>query len=589
MLAYKQTAELDVAKLLTKYIAQHYSDHEAAKHREACHEFGEEREALRLALREERATLEQLQHYYHRLDNVAAHFPISVRDTKFTFVWYDSMSTKKKCTQSNLALERSATIFNMAAAYASQAGNYRQMMTEDGTKQASLNFLWAAACFRQLRTAFVPILGDPITADLSLAVVSALEKLMEAEAQELWLSQAEAKAMKKSLPGLTQGTLSLWQEAQRFISAGNLGQILPAKVLHQVDMRICWLTANAQRHYISHPDWLDVTVDPGKAIARLRIAVEELGKARTIAKKHLDQSIQQQLALAAAEVDSQLQGLEKDNDTIYLDVIPLAGQLDAIKPLVMIKPAELSLSGSFGDKDEQTDDLWESLVSVDEYAAVRSFKEQEQQISPQLVQELGGTMTEHTAKAHEQLRALGLPHALEGLNTPSGEIPQSMLKKISAMHATGGVEGLEAAVRGIQVKVDNRAKILSSCDDIIKREAEEDARYRAQYGPKWTAKPSDVKAVRLRKEWTATKKLWNQEAEKLEKIESQIRGARPELKMVSAPVDDIIKQIPSSLGAPNPSVAAEVVEVSTQVRVTNFSCYLCSCENGIDTLAPWNS
>eukprot|EP01043_Picozoa_sp_COSAG02_P030159 COSAG02_NODE_1913_length_10405_cov_3.734330_6_plen_581_part_00 len=569
VLGYKQTAELDMAKHLTKYIAQKYSEREAAKHREACHEFGEEREALRLALREERATLEQLQHYYHRLDNVAAHFPISARDTKFTFVWYDSISTKKKCAQCNLALERSATIFNMATAYASKAGNYRQMMTEDGTKQASRNFVWAAACFHQLRTAFVPILGDPITSDLSLAVVSALEKLMEAEAQELWLSQAEAKGMKKSLPGLTQGALSLWQEAQRFISAGNLGQVLPPKVLHHIDMRIRWLTANSHRHYISHPDWLDVTVDPGKAIARLRIAVEELGKAHAIAKKQLDQSIQEQLALSSAEIASQLKDLEKDNETIYLDVIPLAGQLEPIKPLVMIKAAELSLSGSFGGNGEQTDDLWESLVSVDEYAAVQSFKEQEQQLSPQLVQELGGTMTEHTAKAQEQLRALGLPHALDGLNTPSGEIPQRMLRKITALHATGGVDGLEAAVRGVRVKADNRAKILTSCDDIIKREAEEDARYRAQYGSKWTAKPSEVKTVRLRKEWSATKKLCTQETEKLEKIESQIRAARPELKLVSAPVDAIIKQIPSSLGAPNPSVAAEVEAVSTQVRVTD--------------------
>ena len=53
VLAFKQTAELDAAKYMTKYIAQQYSESEAAKHREACHEFAEQREALRLALREE--------------------------------------------------------------------------------------------------------------------------------------------------------------------------------------------------------------------------------------------------------------------------------------------------------------------------------------------------------------------------------------------------------------------------------------------------------------------------------------------------------------------------------------------------------
>ena len=568
--AYASDCVCVCVRACVRACVQHYSEREAAKHREACHEFAEQREGLRLALREERATLEQLQHYYHRLDNVAAHFPSAVRDPKLSFVWYDSLSTKKKCAQNNLALERSATIFNQATAYASQARNCRLMMTEDGTKQASRNFQFAAACFRQLRTSFVPTLGDPITADLSLTVVSALEKLMEAEAQELWLTQAETKGMKKSLPGLTQGAVLLWQEAQRFISAGNLGQVLPGRAVHYVDMRICWLTANSHRHYVSHPEWLDITVEPGKAIARLRIAAEELGKAHAIAKKQLDKSIQEQLALATAELNSQLQGLEKDNQTIYLDVIPLAGQLEPIKPLVMIQPAELSLSGSFGGDDGRTDDPWESLVSVDEYVAVQSFKEQEQQISQQLVQELGGTMADHTAKAQEQLRALGLPHALDGLHTPSGEIPQRMLRKITALHATGGVDGLEAAVRDVQIKADSRAKILTSCDDILKREAEDDLRYRAQYGTKWTAKPSEVKTARLRKEWSATKKLCTQETEKLEKIESEIKVARPELELVSAPVEEIVKQIPSSLGAPKPSVAQEAAELSTQVSVTKL-------------------
>jgi hypothetical protein len=563
VLAFKQTAELDAAKYMTKYIAQQYSESEAAKHREACHEFAEQREALRSALREERVTLEQLQQYYHQLDCVAAHFPVSARETKLTFVWYDSLTPKKKCAQCNIALERSATIFNMATAYAAQAARHRQLMTEDGTKQAAGSYLWAAACFRQLRTAFVPVLGDPITPDLSLSVVSAMEKVMEAEAQELWLTKAEAMGMKKStLAGLTQGTLSLWQEAQRFITAASLGQILPGKTAHYVDMRVCWLTANAQRYMSDH---LNDETQPGEAIARLRITVEELGKARAIAKKQLHKSVEERLALAATEVDAQLQVLEKDNETIYLESIPLTGQLEPIKPLVQIKPAELSLTGSFGG-DGGSGDLWESLVSADEYVAVQSFKEQEQAMAPQLVEELGGTMAEHTAKAQEQLKAWELPHMLDSLHTPSGEIPQRLLRKITALHESGGVDGLEAAVRELQVKADNRGKILTSCDDILKREAEEDAKFRAKYGAdKWTAKPSDVKTVRLRKEWNATKELCAQEARKLERIASQTKAARPELELVSAPVEELIKQIPSSLGTPKPSVATEAAELSQQL------------------------
>ena len=591
VLAFKLTAELDAAKFMTRYIEQQYSEAEAAKHREACHEFAEQREALRLAVREDRVTLEQLQQYYHYLDCVAAHFPVSASATKLSFVWHDSLSPKKKCAQHNIALERSATVFNMATAYAAQAARHKQLMSEDGTKQAAGNFLWAAACFRELRTAFVPVLGDPITPDLSLPIVSALEKLMEAQAQELWLTKAEAMGMKKTtLAALTEGTKSLYVEAQRFIHAtASLGAaLLPGKAGQYVDMRVSWLTANAQRYMSDHLNeqvrvhttrdrlWICGTfsdadgvfcclsqTQPGEAIARLQIASEELSSALAVAKKHLHKSVEERLALAATEVETALAALEKDNETIYLETVPIPSQLAAIKSLVQIKPAELSLTGSFGASSA---DPWESLVSADEYVAVERFREEEAQMPVKLVAELGGTLMEHTAAAQAQLRELELPHLLDSMDTPTGEIPSRLLKKLEKHQEGGGVAGLEAAVRELEVKVDGRKRILASCDEILKREAEDDAACRAEHGAKWTAKTSEMKTQRLRKEWAATGQICGQEHAKLKQISGHLAGSRSTLELVSTAPDDLAKQMPSSLGAPKPEVVSEARSLSQQLR-----------------------
>ena len=228
VLALKATEELDVAKYLLRYTASHFSEAEAAQQHDASHEFAELRERVRLATEEQRVTVEQLQQYYQQLECVAKHFPVSEGDAKLSFVWHDSLSPRKKCAQLNLFLERAATIFNMAVCHATQAAMHRQQMSEGASGAAAQDYMLAAACFRQLRTNFADKIAEPITQDLSPPVWCALEKLMEAEAQELFLSKAEAMpASPPLLAKIAQGTASLWQEAQRFIGVADLASSLP--------------------------------------------------------------------------------------------------------------------------------------------------------------------------------------------------------------------------------------------------------------------------------------------------------------------------------------------------------------------------
>jgi hypothetical protein len=107
-LAYKTTDHVDVAKHLMRYLTSVYGEAEAGEYREACHSFSEERERLRLAVRAERVTGEQLQRYYALLTSAAAHFPVSQRegDARLAFVWHDALVSGRKCTQHNLGLER---------------------------------------------------------------------------------------------------------------------------------------------------------------------------------------------------------------------------------------------------------------------------------------------------------------------------------------------------------------------------------------------------------------------------------------------------------------------------------------------------
>lgn len=177
-----------------------------------------------------------------------------------------------------------AVVYNMGVCNCERAVQARQQMEEDGAKLALAHYSKAAACFGLLHTRFSSVLGEPLTADLTATACRALEKIMLAEAQELYLASAQAKetSSQSALAKLASGARALWQEAQHFLAVAQLTQKLGGKWAPRIECRVHWLTAEAERAQAAHcmdPPPGTGSLEMGEAVARLRIARDALASA----------------------------------------------------------------------------------------------------------------------------------------------------------------------------------------------------------------------------------------------------------------------------------------------------------------------
>ena len=410
LLAHKLTEKLDAAKYLTRYLTHVYGERESAEHREACHAYSEEREQLRLGVLSQRVTLEQLQRYYAHLDHLSDHFDVGEGEGKanLCYVWRDTLREvggTGVCQQRNLGLERAATAFNMAVTYSRDAERAKQQMTEEGTKSAANSYMLAAACFAELYgDKFRSVLDAHgsdgknafITADLSVSSCHALEKLMQAEAQELYLGMAQAKRTSSHavVAKLASGARELWLEAQRFLrlvqdqhagggnSSGSGGSVLGGPWGARIEARVAWLRAEAERRQAAI---CMENLKMGEGLARLRVAGACLAQAEKIAaasnkKKDgsLGMAFVESVQLVKSELMATLKTVEKDNETIYMETVPLEASLEPVAPYVIVKPKVVSMAGPFTG-EENCPDPWRGLVSPDEFTALKLFQTREQE------------------------------------------------------------------------------------------------------------------------------------------------------------------------------------------------------------------
>jgi len=560
-LRYKGTDALDVAKPLRRYLTHVYGEAEAAEYLEACHTFAELRESLRAAVSGMHVTLEQLQQYYARLECLAAHFPVSAREgeAKISFVWHDAVASGK-CSQANLHLERAGTIYNMAVHYCDLAAKEKQQMLADNaaTKQAAHYYGCAAACFATIHTRLQSQLGDPLTTDLSPAALRGLEMMMLAEAQELYLGMAQAKqSSSKALSKLAAGARSLWSDTQRYLTEANLLNKLPGKWAHRIEVRIAWLTAEAETAQadlcMNPPADSGMSLSMGEALARLRIARDSFSKAKACARKHMPTSVQDKIALSESTTLQILADVEKDNQLIYMESVPAS--VSPVVGYVMAKRNQAlpdALAGDFANDA----DPWASLVSQDEFTAVQSYNKQEAALYAEQVQSLKGA----TAAVQSQLFEMGLPGMLDSVDTPLGEIPAHLQKKIRKVGfdtlgvGSGGVNGIKILLKDLKSRTAKRREMLTTCENLLTREAADDARCRERHGKNWTEKPSQTKTVKLRQEWAATEQLCAKEEQREAQIAQRLdaglreRPGRVSLDVISNGPEVAQSKMPGQLG-----------------------------------------
>lgn len=376
----------------------------------------------------------------------------------------------------NPKFEEASLLFNVGAIY-SQLGAQEGTSTVEALKRACNLFLQAAGVFEFIQKGgFLEGLILPAGADLTDPTMTALIKLMLAQAQECFVLKAlmERNVKDGMLAKLAWSTAAFFEAVRPYASVKGSPlwdwcEIISVKSLLYRSMA----------HYRKSSEFL-VSCQYGREITKLQEADELLKgpEMKDLLKRLNSSDLQAQITSLAVAVQKNLERATKDNHLIYHEQIPARGSWGDCGVAVVAKATPFI---ALGETEAESDFIFDRLPSLRISRQVDEAFQKRDVLYEQF-------MTE----AHEVLRALDeaftrlkLPGAIEALNNPEG-VPESLLTKSQELISLGGYGNLENSRATAQKLRSDCQEAIGEIREALAAEAAQDAEMRTKFGARWT-------------------------------------------------------------------------------------------------------
>ncbi|KAM1846818.1 hypothetical protein ACFX15_010638 [Malus domestica] len=511
----KKTTQIDLYRPLRNYIAFNYSEREAQNLEDDLQTVKQLRSDVERQPDPSLTTRRDLlQNYFKALCLVETRFPISPDKDHIntvTFVWHDAFKNKQKASQQNIHLEKAAVLFNLGAVY-SQIGLSYDRATVDGRRQASHAFIAAAGAFAFLRdnAATKASIGSSTTVDLSVECAGMLERLMLAQAQECVFENTIAKG---STPGvcakISRQVGLYYEEALATCNALPLNQHFDRGWISHMQLKAALFYAETCYRYGLE---LHEKEEIAEEIARLKSGISALSEAKKNTKGAAAQ-ILDAISKLDVHLNRNLERAVKENDRVYLMRVPSPGSLLPLPAFSMVKPLAMSEV-----LDASKEKMFASLVPDSSAKALSRYTE--------MVDDIIRTQAEKLQQASEltrvRLKEMDLPEsilALEGNFT----LPTDLKEDVEAVQICGGPAGLEAELQQLKDLKRVNQEILVQIEELLQKEAREDAQFRSQFGTRWTRPQSSTLTKNLQDRLNRFAGNMKQAADSDARIERSVR------------------------------------------------------------------
>ncbi|KAI8803201.1 BRO1-like domain-containing protein [Cladochytrium replicatum] len=485
------------------------------------------------------ASITKLLKYHGQLVYLSSKFPIDENHVKVCFYWHNVFGKDRRSVSSfNLDFERASVLFNLGAMYSQLAG-MESRQTADGLKKACQYYQFSAGAFQGVLDMLAGDVRLPQTADLQTPTLSTLVNIMLAQAQECFWHRAILDKMKDGTVAKLAAKVAQYFDLA-IEQATNSGAFLPTW-LTQMQSKSAY--AKADSHYRRSAEVLAATAKGGvnlfgEEIAWLQSANVNLKKLLE-QPRNLSNQLQNDCKELSALVISNLQRAEKDNNLIYMEIVPRLDTLKPVDAIGMVKALPVPDLG--GLKDVVGKPLFANLVpfAVHQMASVYSDRRDT------FVKSEEERVQQATSACHSMLASLNLPGAIEALEQPVG-LPPSLLKRADEVRALGGARALTNMLDTLRAMGAKDGEILDEALEVLGREEADDGAMRMQFQTRWTRPPSSELTANLRE----TAKVYRDKLRKAEQSDSLIQGKiekhLPHIESLSATKEELEASIPAS-------------------------------------------
>ncbi|KAJ4889999.1 Endosomal targeting BRO1-like domain-containing protein [Raphanus sativus] len=512
----KKTTSLDLYRPLRNYVTFTYSEREAQLIEDDLETLKQLRSDVeRVPDPSPSARRDLLISYFKALCLVETRFPISPDKhhvNAVSFLWYDAFKQKQKATQQNVNLEKAAVLFNLGASY-SQIGLGCDRATVDGRRQASHAFIAAAGAFawaRDNESGKAMVGQSSTTVDVSVECVGMLERLMVAQAQECVFENSIAKG---STPGVSAKIACqagiFYEEALAALTASPLKDHFEKGWIAHVQMKAALFYSEACYRYGME---LHEKEEIAEEIARLRSGASRLAEAKKYSRGAPAQLVEAMNKLEAS-INCNLDRAVKENDRVYLMRVPSPASLSPLPAFSMVKPMNMAEI-----LDASKEKMFSVLVPDSSAKALSRYTE--------MVDDVIRTQAERLQQASEltrvRLKEMDLPDSILAVDGNS-TLPADLKDDVEAVQISGGPAGLDAELQQLRDLKRVNQELLVQTEELLQKEATEDAQFRSQFGTRWTRPQSSTLTKNLQDRLNRFAANLKQAGESDVKIERSVR------------------------------------------------------------------
>ncbi|KAK4641618.1 pH-response regulator protein palA/rim20 [Podospora bellae-mahoneyi] len=498
-LPFRKSVQLSLSSSLRQYISKKYDQHPDMFRHDLEVIDSLRRDAINT--REPHSTgIRKLQTYAAQLVWMSGKFPI---DIGVDFTWYPALGyhTEHPLVQNNLQYELLNILYNLAALYSQLAISSNRSDTK-GLKAAASFFSQAAGVLSHMKKEVLPELRmtNPPD-DMDEATLEALTQLFLAQSQECFWQKAVMDQYKDaSIAKLAARVSDLYNLA---VEAAMQSEAISSAWIHHMSAKHHHFAAAAQ--YRAACDCLEKK-RYGEEVARLKDAVNCVTEGLKECKGgYISKAVVDDLHGLKKRVEEDLKRAEKDNDIIYLQIVPPKPELKILEranmavasvPSQVAKPYEY-----FGDHAEFGPALFTKLVPFSVHVAVSIYEERRDRlVNNNIIAELE-TMTD---RLHEILSSLYLPGSLQALEKPLG-LPGTLVQHAEEIRQADALNKLQRGFADVEKLCASDKAVFEEGKALLAAEEEEDHALRLKYGTQRWARPES----RADPSHDGGAKLWN--------------------------------------------------------------------------------
>ncbi|VAH16635.1 unnamed protein product [Triticum turgidum subsp. durum] len=306
-----------------------------------------------------------------------------------------------------------------------------------------------------------------------------LEKLMLAQAQECFFEKVIAGGKPPALCSKVARQVGVfYEEAYAALCAPPLSQHFDRTWVSHVQLKAAQFYADACYRFSLD---LHQQEEIAQEIARLRIGMNALADAKKAAKG-VAAPLLDSVNKLESNMKTNLERAMKENNSVYLMRVPEAGTLGALPAASLVKSTSLAEV-----LDASNERLFSSLVPDGSMKALSKYTE--------MVDDIIRTQAEKLQQSSEitrvRLKEMDLPDSILSLEG-NVSIPADLKEDVEAVQISGGPAGLEAELQQLRDLNRVNQELLVQTEEMLQKEASEDAQFRTQFGSRWTRPQSST-------------------------------------------------------------------------------------------------